>query len=117
MRSFGALCLAAAILSPVLADDGVNEGLKKIKHIVLFMQENRAFDHYFGTMSAVRGFKDPNVHVSNNTGKNVFHQPVNSSMVKVSDGPDVDYKPPKDAKEHRSLGTQQHSLVLGLFQT
>ena len=99
MRSFGALCLAAAFLSPVLADDGVNEGLKKIKHIVLFMQENRAFDHYFGTMSAVRGFKDPNVHVSNNTGKSVFHQPVNSSMVKVSDGPDVDYKPPKDAKE------------------
>ena len=24
--------------------------LTDIKHVVLFMQENRAFDHYFGTM-------------------------------------------------------------------
>ena len=25
------------------------------------MQENRSFDHYFGTMSGVRGFSDPNM--------------------------------------------------------
>jgi phospholipase C len=25
--------------------------LTDIKHVVLFMQENRAFDHYFGTMA------------------------------------------------------------------
>lgn len=30
-----------------------------VEHIVLFMQENRSFDHYFGTMSGVRGFADP----------------------------------------------------------
>ena len=63
------------------------------------MQENRAFDHYFGTMAGVRGFKDPNVHISKNTGKSVFHQPVNESMIKVSDGPDTDYKPPKNVSE------------------
>ena len=45
---------------------GVNPGLKNIQHVVLFMQENRAFDHYFGTMAGVRGFQDPNVHFSKN---------------------------------------------------
>lgn len=44
-----------------------------IEHVVLFMQENRAFDHYFGTMAGVRGFKDPNVQV--NTGnRSVYYQ-------------------------------------------
>ena len=30
-----------------------------IEHVVLLMQENRSFDHYFGTMPGVRGFNDP----------------------------------------------------------
>lgn len=34
-------------------------GLRDIEHIVLFMNENRSFDHYFGGMSGVRGFDDP----------------------------------------------------------
>ena len=29
------------------------------EHIVLLMQENRSFDHTFGTLSGVRGFNDP----------------------------------------------------------
>src|ERR1700733_3294441 len=33
--------------------------LRDIKHVVLLMQENRSFDHYFGTLAGVRGFKDP----------------------------------------------------------
>ncbi|MDR3510631.1 MAG: phospholipase C, phosphocholine-specific [Caulobacteraceae bacterium] len=33
--------------------------LNDIEHIVVFMQENRAFDHYFGLMDGVRGFGDP----------------------------------------------------------
>ncbi len=35
--------------------------LSDIEHVVILMQENRSFDHYFGTMSAVRGFSDPAV--------------------------------------------------------
>jgi phospholipase C len=35
--------------------------LSDIKHVVILMQENRSFDHYFGTMSGVRGFSDPAV--------------------------------------------------------
>jgi phospholipase C len=41
--------------------DGVKGSLNDIEHFVILMQENRSFDHYFGTMSAVRGFSDKNV--------------------------------------------------------
>jgi len=30
-----------------------------VEHIVFMMQENRSFDHYFGTLRGVRGFGDP----------------------------------------------------------
>jgi phospholipase C len=30
-----------------------------VEHIVCLMQENRSFDHYFGSMAGVRGFADP----------------------------------------------------------
>ena len=29
------------------------------EHVVILMQENRSFDHYFGTLPGVRGFADP----------------------------------------------------------
>ncbi|MCM3897507.1 MULTISPECIES: alkaline phosphatase family protein [Gordonia] len=38
------------------ADPAGTGSLDDIEHIVLFMQENRSFDHYFGTYSGVRGF-------------------------------------------------------------
>ncbi|MFN3522574.1 MAG: phosphocholine-specific phospholipase C [Phenylobacterium sp.] len=33
--------------------------IQDVEHVVIFMQENRAFDHYFGAMNGVRGFGDP----------------------------------------------------------
>ena len=33
--------------------------LQDVEHIVVLTQENRAFDHYFGTLAGVRGFGDP----------------------------------------------------------
>jgi phospholipase C len=45
-----------------------------IKHVVMLMQENRSFDHYFGTLAGVRGFDDPNALILPN-GKSVFYQP------------------------------------------
>ena len=32
--------------------------LTDIEHVVIFIQENRSFDHYFGSYRAVRGFAD-----------------------------------------------------------
>ncbi|MDT9000734.1 phospholipase C, phosphocholine-specific [Paucibacter sp. APW11] len=33
--------------------------LQDVEHIVILTQENRSFDHYFGTLPGVRGFGDP----------------------------------------------------------
>ena len=48
--------------------------LKDIKHVVLLMQENRSFDHYFGTLAGVRGFDDPDA-LKLAGGRSVFYQP------------------------------------------
>ena len=48
--------------------------LENIKHVVLLMQENRSFDHYFGSLAGVRGFNDAQA-LKLSTGKSVFHQP------------------------------------------
>ncbi|WP_329371978.1 phospholipase C, phosphocholine-specific [Streptomyces sp. NBC_00669] len=48
--------------------------LKDVEHIVVLMQENRSFDHYFGSLRGVRGFGDPRP-VTLPSGKSVWHQP------------------------------------------
>lgn len=76
----GAAVAAAANLMPpnlrrVLAEEHAGLGsLRDIKHVVLLMQENRSFDHYFGTLAGVRGYDDPKALVLS-SGKSVFHQP------------------------------------------
>jgi len=47
--------------------------IQDIKHVVILMQENRSFDHYFGTLRGVRGFGD-RYPVPLESGKPVWHQ-------------------------------------------
>jgi phospholipase C len=47
--------------------------LRDVEHIVVLMQENRSFDHYFGTLRGVRGFGDPRP-VTLPSGKPVWYQ-------------------------------------------
>ncbi|MFL6101353.1 MAG: phosphocholine-specific phospholipase C [Actinomycetales bacterium] len=47
--------------------------IKDVEHIVILMQENRSFDHYFGTLRGVRGFGDPHP-ATQPSGKSVWHQ-------------------------------------------
>jgi phospholipase C len=75
----GALGAASTILpqnlQAALANPPKHRGsLRDIKHVVMLMQENRSFDHYFGSLSGVRGFDDPHA-LKLPHGKNVFHQP------------------------------------------
>ena len=49
-----------------------------VEHVVFLMQENRSFDHYFGTLRGVRGSADPHP-VTLPSGKNVWHQPNGSA--------------------------------------
>ena len=48
--------------------------LRDVEHIVIAMQENRSFDHYFGTMPGVRGFADA-AAIRLPGGGPVFRQP------------------------------------------
>jgi phospholipase C len=62
-RKFLGLAAASAAF-PAIArayqiDARVKTGtIKDVEHVVILMQENRSFDHYFGTMNGVRGFGD-----------------------------------------------------------
>ena len=48
--------------------------LDDVEHVVILMQENRSFDHYFGTMRGVRGYDDPHA-VTLPSGRSVWRQP------------------------------------------
>ncbi|MEW1922546.1 phosphocholine-specific phospholipase C [Streptomyces sp. NPDC088360] len=64
-------------LQQALADDRRKPGsggLDSIEHVVILMQENRSFDHYFGALRGVRGFGDRNA-IRLPSGKSVFEQP------------------------------------------
>ncbi|MFT4251057.1 MAG: phospholipase C, phosphocholine-specific [Caulobacter sp.] len=51
--------LAASLARAAAIDADVRKGtIEDVRHVVILMQENRSFDHYFGTMAGVRGFGD-----------------------------------------------------------
>jgi phospholipase C len=54
--------------------------IEDVEHIVILMQENRSFDHYFGTLRGVRGFGDPRA-VTLSSGKPVWYQPHGAGYV------------------------------------
>ncbi len=42
-----------------IAANDRTRSINDVEHIVILMQENRPFDHHFGTLRGVRGFSDP----------------------------------------------------------
>jgi phospholipase C len=55
----GAALTIPAIARAMRIDADVRTGtIKDVEHVVILMQENRSFDHYFGAMAGVRGFGD-----------------------------------------------------------
>ena len=54
--------------------------LKDVEHIVVLMQENRSFDHYYGVMRGVRGFGDPHP-VTLPSGQPVWYQADGATVV------------------------------------
>lgn len=63
-----------ALAIPAATDTGT---INDVQHVVILMQENRSFDHYFGTLRGVRGFGD-RFAVPLSNGKAVFEQPPTS---------------------------------------
>lgn len=71
--------LGASLWEPLLQKalavkaHNATRSIQDVKHIVILMQENRSFDHYFGAMKGVRGFGD-RFPIPLEGGKRVFHQ-------------------------------------------
>lgn len=51
----------------------LTRSINDVQHIVILMQENRSFDHYFGTLKGVRGFGD-RFPIPLKSGQRAFHQ-------------------------------------------
>jgi len=71
-----ALSLPAAVARAAAIDAAVRAGtIADVEHVVILMQENRAFDHYFGTLNGVRGFADRfPIPVEGEPGRTVWTQ-------------------------------------------
>jgi phospholipase C len=50
--------------------------LTDIEHVVIFIQENRSFDHYFGSYRGVRGFSEQSAAFEQPDGSNTSDPPV-----------------------------------------
>lgn len=76
LKQLGAGAVTASSITRALAIPANNRrgSIEDVEHIVVLTQENRSFDHYFGTLRGVRGFGDPRA-VNLLSGKSVWHQP------------------------------------------
>ena len=79
LQSLGSAALAATFQASIAKALSIRPNnhtcsIEDVEHIVILMQENRSFDHYFGTLSGVRGFADPRA-VTLPSGNPVWYQP------------------------------------------
>jgi phospholipase C len=78
--------VAATMLSDSIARalaipaNRATRSLEDVEHIVVLMQENRSFDHYFGVMRGVRGFGDPHP-VTLPSGRPAWYQADGTTVV------------------------------------
>ncbi|WP_328509025.1 phospholipase C, phosphocholine-specific [Streptomyces mirabilis] len=74
----GASVAAGAALGvgsrPAAAAGSTTGTISDVRHVVVLMQENRSFDHYFGRLKGVRGFDDRS-GITLSGGYSVFNQP------------------------------------------
>src|SRR6516162_1797338 len=69
--------------------------IKDVEHVVILMQENRPFDHHFGTLRGVRGYSDPRAvkikfpkSGGGTTQASVFLQPAGATSAVSVAGPE-----------------------------
>ncbi|WP_270089189.1 phosphocholine-specific phospholipase C [Sphingobacterium sp. SYP-B4668] len=65
--------LSSSIAKAMAIDPQLGSTFQDAEHVVLLMQENRSFDHAFGTLQGVRGFNDPRAILQPN-GRKVWLQ-------------------------------------------
>lgn len=69
-----AISLLPPSLRSAMARPMPTGGLDAVEHVVVLMQENRSFDHYYGRLAGVRGFGD-RTPLRIRSGRSVFEQP------------------------------------------
>jgi phospholipase C len=73
----GGTAAASTVARPAASSTlpkGWSGTIADLKHVVILMQENRSFDHYFGTLRGVRGFGDKQA-LTWQSGNSIFQQP------------------------------------------
>jgi phospholipase C len=78
--------IAKALAIPA---NNLTGSIRDVEHVVILMQENRPFDHHFGTLRGVRGYNDPravNINLplasgSGTTPGSVFLQPAGAANI------------------------------------
>ena len=77
-KAAGAAAAATALPASIrdalaIPAHNATRSINDVEHIVILMQENRSFDHYFGALRGVRGFGD-RFPIPLESGKSVWHQ-------------------------------------------
>jgi phospholipase C len=106
LRGLGAAALGAAFPESIkralaIEPNVVSGTIRDVEHIVVLMQENRSFDHYFGKMRGVRGFSDPRA-VTLSSGNSVFQQPSGSGTLTPN-------HPPEPLMGYQFIGDLPHN--------
>src|ERR1700740_282030 len=70
-------CSGGSVSSPVPA---ACSKLTDIEHVVILIQENRSFDHYFGSYRDVRGFSDQSISFQQPDPANTTNSPVGALL-------------------------------------
>jgi phospholipase C len=111
LRGVSALAATPAALASGVRDAAAAASLpaaslRDIDHIVILVQENRSFDHYFGSLRGVRGFDDSST-VAQSGGRSVFQQidPMNP------DGYELPFHLDTHTTSAQRLGDLSHSWV------
>ena len=110
LKLLGAPAMAAALPANVakllaMPAQGRTGTIADVEHIVILMQENRSFDHYFGTMRGVRGFADPRV-MKLPSGQPVWRQPNGAGYV-------LPFRPPVEDVGMTFLSDPPHGWIDG----
>ncbi len=106
LRGLSAAALGAAFPESIqralaIQPNVVTGTIQDVKHIVVLMQENRSFDHYFGAMRGVRGFSDPRA-VTLPSGHSVFQQPNGNGTL-------LPFRPPQPLLGYQFVGDLAHN--------
>src|SRR5467141_2974267 len=71
-------CGRGSVISPPVPS--ACSKLTDIEHVVILIQENRSFDHYFGSYRGVRGFSDPSMAFRQPDPANTTSSPVGTLL-------------------------------------